>query len=1014
MLNVFSQQSQVVFGKNRIQYDKFEWKSINTENFIVYYYGGGNSIAHNTARLAEENFKEITELVGYYPYQKSTLIVYNSISDMQQSNINLQGKAFVGGKTDFVKSKVELAFTGNLVEYRKQIRYKMAEMLINVMMYGGSLREAIQNSYLLHLPDWLEKGAASYVASPWSTDVGDGMKDLVERKKFDPGALTGEHARLVGHAMFYYISVQYGREYVSNVINLTKVLRNPTESITYSLGVSYEDFLKDCLNFYRRLLDNSNLGERQPPKNIRIRKGNKKAFQYSGLALNPFQGKIAYTDNLKGKYRVYVIDTLTGKKRRVFKGGVKRVDQEIDYSIPILGWRNIDELSIIAYKKGRPYLVTKNIETGKKEKKLFNAFDGIISVDYSPVADEMVICAIDRGHSDIFVYNFKKNKARQITKDLYDDRDPKYIPGTNSIVFSSNRLNDTLRKDFGSYEKVVDQYDLFMYDINDLARKKPYLKRLTNTEYSEYNPVPISEDQIIYQAEVNRNIHLYSLKMDDKYAHQVSNFYKDIKMFDINPAGDLTFVQTYKGKEFLYRIPDFSLDSSFLSYEIMPEKEVIVEKQLTKLEMLNSLVELDFSKYFFDGDSVKIQPQTLANKQIGKEKKLRIYGPYEYENRTSVNYMASTLLIDPLRGAGILADVSIGEMFNNHRLDASVFLLSDFKSSSFRVEYQYLPLRNDFKLVYDKYSIFAFTDDIIHRYNKHTFELEISRPLTPATRVSLIPNYMQTRWTDFDIQRTEEPDLTVGYAGLRAEIVVDNTKEHDLNQLEGTRMKASVSQFQNFGEGALDYGKIMIDVRHYQRLLRSLTLAVRGSYGQFIGSSPKKFLIGGMDNWLFAQRDDSNGEDPLELDFATPNNDILFVEYVTSLRGFNYNKLSGPKYALANIELRMPIARFFTNKPVSSYFIRHLQLVGFYDVGATWTGDSPFSKENDVNTKVIGGPGESFTATVVNFRNPFLQGFGMGLRSMLGGYYVKFDLAWGVENYNTLSPKGYLTLGYDF
>lgn len=1013
ILGSHAQRSQEIFGKNRIQYKKFDWKSIETKNFIVYYYSGGNSIAHNTARFAEENFENVAGLVGYHPYQKSSLIVYNSVSDLQQSNINLKGKAFVGGKTDLVKSKIELAFSGNLVDYKIQVRSKIAELLINVMMYGGGFREALENSYLLHLPEWVSRGAASFAGSSWDPEIGDAMKDLMEKKKFDPGVLTGEHARLIGHALFYYISVQYGEEYIANVINLTKVMRNPSQSISYSLGVSYETFLKDCLSFYRRLLDNSNLGQEVAEKSFRIRKGNKKGFTYSGLALNPYQGKVAYTDNLKGKYRVYVVDTLTGKKKKVLRGGFKMVDQKIDYTIPILGWRNVNELSMISYKKGRPYLVTKNFETGKREKKLFNAFDGIISVDYSPVANEMVLCAIDRGHSDIFVYDFKKNKARQITKDLYDDRDPKYIPGTNTIVFSSNRFNDTLRKDFGSHDDINNQYDLFMYDVNDLNRKKPYLKRLTHTKYNETNPVPISENQIVYRAEVNRNIHLYSLKLDEQYANQVSNFYKNIKLFDINSSGGLSFVQTTKGKEFIYFISDFSLDSNYVSYEVLPEEQVsAVEEKLTDIEMLHELVELDFSKYNFVGDSLKMASSLTNSLNKNGKKPLRISNPYDYKNMLGVNYTATTAIVDPLRGFGIVADASMSEMFNNHRLSASIFILSDFKSSSFRVEYEYLPLRNDFKLVYDKYSIFAFNEVAVHRYNRHTFEAQVSRPLTPATRVSLIPQFMQTRFTDFDFSRVEEPDEVVNYAGLRAEIVVDNTIEHDLNQLQGTRLKFSISNHQNFGEGKLDFGKIIFDVRHYQRLIRSLTFAMRGSYGQFFGSSPKKFLIGGMDNWLFANTDNSNGEDPLELEFATPNNDILFVEYATSLRGFNYNKLAGPKFALANFELRLPIARFFTNKPISSYFIQHLQFIGFYDVGTTWKGSSPFNKENDVNTKVI--ENSSFSATVVNFRNPFLQGFGFGLRSMLGGYYMKFDVAWGIENYNTLPAKAYLTLGYDF
>ena len=47
-------------------------------------------------------------------------------------------------------------------------------------------------------------------------------------------------------------------------------------------------------------------------------------------------------------------------------------------------------------------------------------------------------------------------------------------------------------------------------------------------------------------------------------------------------------------------------------------------------------------------------------------------------------------------------------------------------------------------------------------------------------------------------------------------------------------------------------------------------------------------------------------------------------------------------------------------------------------------------------------------------KNPFLIGYGAGVRTMLLGYYVKFDYAWGLEDGIINKPIAYLTLGYDF
>ncbi|UOQ73904.1 hypothetical protein [Hymenobacter cellulosilyticus] len=61
-----------------------------------------------------------------------------------------------------------------------------------------------------------------------------------------------------------------------------------------------------------------------------------------------------------------------------------------------------------------------------------------------------------------------------------------------------------------------------------------------------------------------------------------------------------------------------------------------------------------------------------------------------------------------------------------------------------------------------------------------------------------------------------------------------------------------------------------------------------------------------------------------------------------------------------------------------------------------------------------GGNGNGFTATVVNFRNPLLIGYGFGMRTTLLGFYGKADVAWGQEDYVQKGPKFYFTLGYDF
>ena len=135
-------------------------------------------------------------------------------------------------------------------------------------------------------------------------------------------------------------------------------------------------------------------------------------------------------------------------------------------------------------------------------------------------------------------------------------------------------------------------------------------------------------------------------------------------------------------------------------------------------------------------------------------------------------------------------------------------------------------------------------------------------------------------------------------------------------------------------------------------------------------------------------------------------------QFVTNLRGYNFSKRVGRKYVLFNTELRLPIVQYFSRRPIESGFFRNLQLTAFGDMGTTYSGSNPFSVNNSNNTRTKDQGG--FSATVINFTNPLLYGYGAGLRTTMLGFYVKGDVAWGREQYTTNGPKLYVTLGYDF
>ncbi|MEJ0054806.1 MAG: BamA/TamA family outer membrane protein [Bacteroidota bacterium] len=113
-----------------------------------------------------------------------------------------------------------------------------------------------------------------------------------------------------------------------------------------------------------------------------------------------------------------------------------------------------------------------------------------------------------------------------------------------------------------------------------------------------------------------------------------------------------------------------------------------------------------------------------------------------------------------------------------------------------------------------------------------------------------------------------------------------------------------------------------------------------------------------------------------------------------------------------NAEFRLPLIRALAGGPVTSNFFRNLQFTAFYDIGTSWTGDPPINSQNTLRTEqVIQAP---FIIDLKQYLNPWLYSYGVGLRTMLFSYYLKFDLAWPVENYKVKDPRLLVSLGFDF
>ena len=70
-----AQVNTVDYGKNRIQYKKFDWKFYQSPNFNTYFNQGGLELAKFVAQVAEDELPSVQSAVEYSLQRSANIIV---------------------------------------------------------------------------------------------------------------------------------------------------------------------------------------------------------------------------------------------------------------------------------------------------------------------------------------------------------------------------------------------------------------------------------------------------------------------------------------------------------------------------------------------------------------------------------------------------------------------------------------------------------------------------------------------------------------------------------------------------------------------------------------------------------------------------------------------------------------------------------------------------------------------------------------------------------------------------
>lgn len=255
--------SQERFGKSKIQNKNFQWRTFSSASYEYNFYKGGERIAKNSAEYLEQHYRKVTDLLGYIPYEPVKIFIFNSLADINSTNLAGTNNEIENGTLVNVKDfRILTSFDKNDSLFNKRLLKDVTSIYLFDMLYGGGVRESIESQILLNLPPWFSRGAAAFVSEGNNSQLYETFKATIlanDSKRLS--SLSGKDAELIGQSIWNYIAIKYGKNSISNILNLTRIIHDEQSSITSTLGVPFQKFLKEWRDFYV-------LGEQQTEKTV--------------------------------------------------------------------------------------------------------------------------------------------------------------------------------------------------------------------------------------------------------------------------------------------------------------------------------------------------------------------------------------------------------------------------------------------------------------------------------------------------------------------------------------------------------------------------------------------------------------------------------------------------------------------------------------------------------------------------------------------------------------------------
>jgi hypothetical protein len=433
------------FGRNKVQYEKFDFHIMRTPHFDLYFYPAESLVTADAGRMAERWYARHSDSFRH-TFDRKSVVFYADQPDFQQTNV--VGEALsegTGGVTEGLRTRVVMPFTGIYADNDHVLGHE----LVHVFQYSVAESGPGGLARLNSLPLWLIEGMAEYFSlGRDNTLTAMWLRDAAERDKLPTIHQLTTDSRFFpyryGQALWAYVGGRWGDRAVVDVYR-TSLRVGFEEGIERVLGVTTDSLSKDWIAATKRAYLPVLEGRTRPAAagDPILQTSRKTGDMNLAPTVSP-DGKLVAFFARRGLFEIelFVADAQTGHVIKKLAGPTSNSHFDAITFISSSGAWSPDnsKFAFIAQVEGNHEIAILDVNSTRIEKQLrVPGVGAIANIAWSPNGKTIAFSGQHGGVSDLYLIDLAAGSVRQLTNDRYADIQPAWSPDGTTLAFATDR-----------------------------------------------------------------------------------------------------------------------------------------------------------------------------------------------------------------------------------------------------------------------------------------------------------------------------------------------------------------------------------------------------------------------------------------------------------------------------------------------------------------------------------------------------------------------------------------------